>query len=69
MEIHLPVHLIAAHDVVFDRMDAAFFNAQTAVLHTQSTQYAFQIEAAVARSCFVGVAKQIVHAVAVELAS
>ena len=50
MQVHLPVHVIAGHDIVLHAVNAAFLDGQMRILDADGAQDPFHVEGAIARS-------------------
>src|SRR5699024_2281451 len=62
MEIDLPVHLVAAHQVIFHSMHAAVLDDHLVLRGPHHTEYALHVEVAVADTRIVRITLEIVHA-------
>src|SRR5690625_3006808 len=67
MEIDLPVHLVAAHQVIFHSMHAAVLDDHLVLRGPHHTEYALHVEVAVADTRIVRITLEIVHAVRIYL--
>ena len=68
MIVHLPVHVVAGHNVVLNGIDAALLDDQLPVRDPQHTQNPLQIKFTVRCTRKVRIPAQIVHSVRVQLA-
>ena len=67
MEVDLHIHLIATDDIVFNGVHARKVEDNAVFEWTNHPQNPRQIESAVGDASIVGIAKQIVHAVGINL--
>ena len=69
MEVDLHIHLIATNDIVFNGVHTREVEDNAVFEWTNHSQNPCQIESAVGDASIVGIAKQIIHAVCINLAT
>src|SRR5699024_12055683 len=69
VKINLPVHLIAAHDIVFHCMHSSRLNYNLILNRTHHSQNTFHIKMPVAHTGKISIPLKIIHAIGIDLRS